>query len=81
MSAAAIAAMLWLVAANLIAMLPSKRHHWPAACGLITIALPIVAWLWVSVAAWAALLFVVAAGSVLRYPVFYAALWLRGLLR
>lgn len=71
------AACLWLVVANLIAMVPSRDHHWRAAYGLIAVGLPILAavfwtagWLW-------ALAVLVAAASVLRWPVIYLARWLR----
>ena len=35
---------LWLIAANVIAMFPSKDYHWRAAYGLIAIGVPLLGW-------------------------------------
>ena len=43
------AACLWLIVANVIAMFPSRDHHWRNAYGLIAIGLPIVIWVGASV--------------------------------
>ena len=37
MTPSLIAACLWAIAANVIAMFPSKSAHWPAAWGLIAV--------------------------------------------
>jgi hypothetical protein len=43
-----ILACLWVVAAHLIAMLPSRDHHWRAAYILIGFGVPLVGWVtWV----------------------------------
>ncbi len=68
-------ACLWIVAAHVVALIPSRRHHWPQAWVLIVAGLPILA-LVVRQSGWLAGLAVLAAGcSVLRWPVYF--LWLR----
>lgn len=72
-----LAALLWLFLANVIALLPSRDHHWTNAYILIAVGLPIALWLgWAQGWLWA-LAFVVAAASVLRWPVIYLWRWLR----
>ena len=76
MSWSIIAACVWLIVANVIAMFPSKRKHWPAAYVLITIGLPILAWVYVENGIWVALLALIAAASILRWPVRFALRWM-----
>nr|WP_214649965.1 DUF2484 family protein [Palleronia pontilimi] len=76
-----VAAFAWLAGANVIAMLPSKRQHWPSAYALMAVGAPLAAWLWLTVGLLAAGLFMLAAASVLRWPVVYAARWVRARLR
>lgn len=73
-------ALLWLIAANVIAMFPSRDHHWRTAYGLIAIGLPLLVWLTVEHGPWWGLIFLIAAGSVLRWPVVYLGRWLRRLI-
>lgn len=73
-------ALLWLIAANVIAMFPSRDHHWRTAYGLIAIGLPLLVWLAVEHGPWWGLIFLIAAGSVLRWPVVYLGRWLRRLI-
>lgn len=76
MSWSIIAACVWLIGANVIAMFPSKRQHWPAAYALITIGVPILIWLYLENGIWVALLGLIAAASVLRWPVRYLFRWI-----
>lgn len=71
------AGLIWLIAANVTAMFPSKDHHWSNAYRLIAVGVPILIWVLWSNGPWWALAFVVAAGSVLRWPLVYLARWLR----
>ena len=71
------AGFLWLIAANLIGMLPSKDYHWSNAYKLIAVGLPILVWLGLTNGALYALVFLVAAGSVLRWPLVYLWRWIR----
>lgn len=71
------AACLWCLAANLIAMLPSRDHHWRAAYALMALGLPILIGLLVQ-GHWAlALAFAAAAASILRWPVWFLIRWAR----
>lgn len=71
------AALIWLIVANVIAMFPSKDHHWSNAYRLIGVGVPILIWLWwTNGLIWAAA-FLIAAGSVLRWPVLYLWRWMR----
>ena len=73
-----IAGLLWLVAANLIGMLPSRDKHWRNAYLLIAVGVPLLGWVtYVDGVVWGVIL-LVAAGSVLRWPVVYAWRWVRG---
>ncbi|WP_293447819.1 DUF2484 family protein [Planktotalea sp.] len=79
MSLSLILALLWLVTANEIAMFPSKDHHWRNAYVLIGVGVPLLAWIWYQNGFWIALIVLVAAMSVLRWPVIYLVKWVKGL--
>lgn len=77
MSIPALLACGWCVLANCIGMFPSKHKHWPAFYALITIGVPLLAWVY-----WAdgwifGLIFTIAAMSIFRWPVVYALRWFR----
>ena len=69
--------LVWLVVANVAAMFPSKRSHWPTAYVLITIGLPLLVWIWWESGIWIALLFLAGAASVLRWPVLFLWRWVK----
>lgn len=70
-------AFLWLVAANVIAMFPSRDYHWRAAYVLIAIGIPILGWAtWVNGPIWGFVL-LAAAASVLRWPLIYLWRWVK----
>jgi len=72
-----VAGFLWLIAANLIGMFPSKDYHWSNAYRLIAVGLPILIWItWANGLVWGAV-FLGAAGSVLRWPLVHAWHWLK----
>lgn len=77
MNAPVVAALIWLVAANLIGLLPSRDHHWRNAYLLIAAAAPILIWLAFAKGVFWALAFLLAAGSVLRWPVVYLWRWIK----
>jgi hypothetical protein len=68
-------ALLWLIAANVIAMLPSRDHHWRVAYGLIVIGIPLLGWVTMTGGVWWGLAFLLAAGSVLRWPLIRLGRW------
>lgn len=73
MTPALIIAFLWLVAANVIGMFPSRDHHWRAAYVLIAVGIPILGWVtWSSGPIWG-MIILIAGASVLRWPIYY--LW------
>ncbi len=77
MTTSLILACLWAIAANVIAMFPSRSNHWPAAYVLITIGIPILGYVTYQHGPWIGMLVLVAAMSILRWPVIYLARWVR----
>ncbi len=77
MSGALIAAFLWLIAANIAAVIPSNDNHWRRAYGLIAMGLPILVWVAVAEGWVAAALCLAAGSSVLRWPLRYLWRWMR----
>ncbi len=71
----------WLVLANVIAMFPSKRNHWPAAYFLIAIGIPILGYVTYQNGPFVGLLALVAGASILRWPLVYAWRRIRGIAR
>ena len=80
MSTSLVLALLWLVTANVIAMFPSKDHHWRNAYMLIGLGVPLLGLVFWQNGVWVALLVLLAAMSVLRWPVIYLVKWVKGLL-
>ncbi len=74
-------ALLWLIMANLIAMLPSRDHHWRAAYLLMATGLPLLIWIFQTHGALWTLTFFFAACSLLRWPVWILCRWLSGRFR
>lgn len=70
-------ACLWALAANLIAMTPSRDYHWRAAYVLIAFGIPILGYVTMQHGPWIGLLVMVAGVSILRWPVIYLGRWLR----
>lgn len=70
-------ACVWAVVANVIAMLPSKRSHWPQAYGLIAVGLPILAYVYFEHGPLVTLAVLISGASVLRWPLRYLLSWMR----
>ena len=70
-------ACLWLIVANLIAMLPSRDHHWRAAYVLIALGVPLLGWVTWELGPVVGLVLLAAGASILRWPVVYLWRWLR----
>lgn len=77
MTLSLILASVWAVVANVLAMTPSKDHHWRNAYILILIGIPIVGFVTVQHGPWLGLLILAAGCSVLRWPVIYFGRWLQ----
>lgn len=68
-------AFIWLIAANVIAMFPSRDNHWRNAYALIAVGVPILGLVtWQDGPVWGMLL-LIGAASVLRWPLVH--LWRR----
>ena len=76
MSLSLILACLWCVAANVAGMLPSKRKHWPAAWVLIALGLPVLGFVLWENGPLAGAVVLLAAASILRWPLRYLLRWL-----
>ncbi|MCV2888811.1 DUF2484 family protein [Ruegeria aquimaris] len=77
MSLSLILACVWAVAANVIAMLPSRDHHWRNAYMLIAVGIPILGYVTYENGPWIGLVVLAGGMSVLRWPVIYLGRWLR----
>lgn len=77
MSLSLILACLWALVANVLAMTPSRDHHWRNAYALIAVGIPIVGYVVMQHGPWIGLLVLAAGCSVLRWPVIYMGRWLR----
>ena len=78
MTPALICAIIWLVVANVMAMIPSRDNLWQRAYFLMALGLPLLIWLFYQNGIFVGLLFLAGAISVLRWPMIYLARWLRG---
>ena len=77
MSLPLVLALTWLILANVIAMFPSRDHHWRAAYLLIAVGIPLLGWVtYVDGPLWG-LLLLAGGASVLRWPVIYLWRWIR----
>lgn len=76
-----ILAFLWLIAANVIAMFPSRDQHWTNAYILIAVGIPLLGWLTYEHGPLWGLAFLIGGGSLLRWPLVYLWRWARGLVR
>ncbi len=77
MSLSLILACLWVVAATITALIPSKRHHWPQAYVLIAIGLPILGFVIYENGPLAGLFVFIAGASILRWPLIYLWRWVK----
>lgn len=75
MTLSLIVGLLWLVGANVIAMFPSRDHHWRNAYILISLGIPLLGWITLQNGPLPGLLFLAGGASILRWPVFF--LWKR----
>lgn len=77
MSLPLVLAFLWLILANVLAMIPSRDGHRARAVFLIVIGVPLVGWVsWVNGPV-VGLLLLAAGVSVLRWPVLFLLRWVK----
>lgn len=77
MTSSLILAALWAVAANILAMTPSRDHHWRNAYVLIAVGIPIVGFVTWEHGPWIGILIMLGGMSVLRWPVIYFTRWIK----
>ena len=70
-------ACVWLVLANVLAMIPSRDNHWLRAYVLIGLGVPLVGWVTWANGPIVGLLVLAAGASVLRWPLIYLGRWVR----
>jgi hypothetical protein len=69
-------ACLWVVVALVLALLPSKRNHWPAAYGLIVVGVPLLGYVTYENGPMIGLVCLAAGASVVRWPLMYLGRYL-----
>ncbi len=79
MTPSLLCAALWLLAANVMAMIPSKDNLWQRAYLLIAVGIPLLGWVTYQNGPWVGLLVMAAGASVLRWPVIYLTRWIKRL--
>lgn len=72
-----ILACVWLILANLAAMIPSRDNHWARAYGLIALGIPLLGWVTYVHGPVAGVILFAAGASVLRWPLIYLGRWVR----
>jgi hypothetical protein len=77
MTLSLILACVWIVAANLMAMLPSKRSHWPQAYVLIAVGIPLLGFITYENGPWWGLAALFAGASILRWPLRFLGAWMK----
>jgi len=70
-------AAIWALAANILAMIPSRDNHWTRAYVLIALGIPLLGYVTYENGPWWGLAVLLAGMSVLRWPVIYLGRWLR----
>lgn len=70
-------AAVWALIANILAMTPSKDHHWRNAYVLIAIGIPILGFVTWQHGAFVGMLLLAAGMSILRWPVIYLGRWIK----
>lgn len=72
-------AFVWALAANLLAMLPSRDNLWTRAYVLIAVGIPLLGYVVYENGPWIGLAVLAAGMSVLRWPVRYLWRWIKRL--
>ncbi|TYB87991.1 DUF2484 family protein [Oceaniovalibus sp. ACAM 378] len=77
MSLSLILASLWFLAANVGAILPSGRNHWPLAWCLIAVGIPLLGFVTWQHGPWVGLLVLAGGASILRWPLRHLVDWMK----
>ncbi|WP_420863012.1 DUF2484 family protein [Algirhabdus cladophorae] len=70
-------ACVWMIAANVLAMMPSQDNHWKRAYWLIGIGVPLLGFLTYENGPWIGLIALVMGMWMLRWPVVYLGRWVK----
>ena len=68
-------ACVWAIAANVLALLPSRDNHWTRAYVLIALGIPLLGYVTYENGPWLGLAVLIAGMSVLRWPVIFLWRW------
>ena len=68
---------IWLITANVLAMLPSRDNLWRRAYFLIGVGVPLLGYITYENGPWWGLGFLVAGASMLRWTIVYFLRWMR----
>lgn len=77
MNGSLVLALIWLIVANVLALIPSKDNHWSRAYLLMAVGVPILGYVTVQNGPVIGLLILAAGASVLRWPLIYLTRWIR----
>lgn len=77
MSLSLILAFVWLVVANVLALIPSRDNHWQRAYLLIALGVPLLGFVTWQNGPTIGIVVLIAGVSVLRWPVIYLGRWLK----
>lgn len=77
MTLSLILAFVWVILANLLAMLPSNDNHWRRAYVLIALGVPLLGYVTYENGPWWGLACLAAGASLLRWPVIYLGRWIK----
>ncbi len=77
MTLSLILALLWVVAANISAMVPSKDNYWSRAYALIAVGVPLLGYVTYENGPWWGMAFLAAGASMLRWPIVYLGRWVK----
>ncbi len=81
MSLSIVLVALWAVAANVLALLPSRDNHWRRAYALIAVGIPLLGYVTYENGPWVGLAVLLAGMSLLRWPVIYLARWVQSMVK
>ncbi len=81
MTPSLICAAVWLVAANVMAMIPSRDNLWQRAYFLIALGVPLLGWVTYQNGPLIGIVTLAAGMSVLRWPVVYLTRWVKSLFK
>jgi len=77
MNLSLILACLWVLAANVAAMVPARDNHWRRAYVLIAVGIPLVGFVTWQNGPWWGLALMLAGMSMLRWPLVHLGRWIR----